>query len=242
MLHERLMHATRGQGQVLGIAGEPGIGKSRLLYEFRQSLGEQPVTYTEGHCLAYGSATPYLPVQDLLRQLWGTAATDSPEAITTKVHAHLHTLGLAPADAAPYLLSILGLSADTDHLAGLSPQAIKARTFAALQQVCLSSSRKQGLVLAVENLHWIDPTSEEWLTAMVESLVGAAILLLVTYRPGYRPAWLAHSSATQLALSRLSADDSLVLVQSVPQSAHLPDRLQQAIVGKRRAIRSFWKS
>ena len=65
------MHATQGQGQVLGIAGEPGIGKSRLLYEFRQSLGEQPVTYAEGHCLAYGSATPYLPVQDLLRQLCG---------------------------------------------------------------------------------------------------------------------------------------------------------------------------
>jgi tetratricopeptide (TPR) repeat protein len=139
---------------------------------------------------------------------------------------------MAPADAAPYLLSLLGLSADTDHLARLSPQAIKARTFAALQQVCLSSSRQQVLVLAVENLHWIDPTSEEWLTAMVESLVGAAILLLVTYRLGYRPAWLAHSSGTQLALPRLTADDSLVLMQSVPQAEQIPERLQQAIVGK----------
>jgi class 3 adenylate cyclase/tetratricopeptide (TPR) repeat protein len=232
MLHERLMHATRGQGQVLGIAGEPGIGKSRLLYEFRQSLGEQPVTYAEGHCLAYGSATPYLPIGDLLRQLCGIAETDSPEAITTKVHAYLHTLGMAPTDAAPYLLSLLGLTANTDHLARLSPQAIRARTFAALQQVCLSSSRQHVLILAVENLHWIDPTSAEWLTAMVESLVGAAILLLVTYRPGYRAAWLAHSAATQLALPRLTADDSLVLVQSVPQAEQIPECLQQAIVGK----------
>jgi class 3 adenylate cyclase/DNA-binding winged helix-turn-helix (wHTH) protein len=232
MLHERLRHATQGQGQVLGMAGEPGIGKSRLLYEFAQRLGEQPVTYCEGHCLAYGTATPYLPIQDLLRQLCGIAETDGPEAIATKIHAHLHAVGLAPADEAPYLLSVLGLTADTDHLARLSPQAIKARTFAALQQVCLSSSRQRVLILAVENLHWSDPTSEEWLTAMVESLVGAAVLLLVTYRPGYRPAWLAHSSATKLALPRLTADDSLVLVQSVPQDEQIPERLQQAIVGK----------
>ena len=84
----------------------------------------------------------------------------------------------------------------------------------------------------MENLHWIDPTSEEWLTALVERMAGAAILLLVTYRPGYRPAWLAQSYATQLALPRLTADDSLMLVQSVPQAEHLPDRLRLEIVGK----------
>ena len=96
MLHERLRHATQGQGQVLGIAGEPGIGKSRLLYEFCQSLRERPVTYCEGHCLAYGRATPYLPVRDLLRQLCGIAEADGPEAITTKVHACLQRWGWRP--------------------------------------------------------------------------------------------------------------------------------------------------
>jgi class 3 adenylate cyclase/DNA-binding winged helix-turn-helix (wHTH) protein len=103
MLHERLRHAT--QGQVLGLAGEPGIGKSRLLYEFRQRLGDRPVTYAEGHCLAYGGATPYLPVQDLLRQLCGIAETDGPEAISAKLHAYLDAVDLVPADEAPYLLS-----------------------------------------------------------------------------------------------------------------------------------------
>jgi len=231
MLHERFMHATQGQGQVLGIAGEPGIGKSRLLYEFAQSLGERSVTYAEGHCLAYGRATPYLPIQDLLRQLCGIAETDGPEAITTKVQTCLAVVGMAPTDEAPYLLQVLGVAAEADPLAALSPEAIRARTFASLQQFCLASSRRQALILAVENLHWSDPTSEEWLTSLVERIAGAAILLLVTYRPGYRPAWLAQSSATQLALPRLTAGDSLALVQSVPQAERLPDHLRQAIVG-----------
>jgi class 3 adenylate cyclase/tetratricopeptide (TPR) repeat protein len=232
MLHERLRHAAQGQGQGFGIAGEPGIGKSRLLYEFRQRLSDQPVTYCEGHCLAYGHATPYLPVQDLVRQLCEIAEADGPEAITKKVHAHLQAVGMAPADEAPYLLQVLGVAAETDTLARLSPQAIRARTFASLQQVCLASSRRQALILAVENLHWSDPTSEEWLTTLVERIAGAAILLLVTYRPGYRPAWLERSYATQLALPRLTADDSLALVQSVPQAERLPDSLRQAIVAK----------
>ena len=190
------------------------------------------MTYGEGHCLAYARATPYLPVQDLLRQLCGITEVDSPEAITTKLHAYLGTVGMTPADEAPYLLQVLGVAADGDPLAAPHPRAIKAQMFATLQQFCLSISRRQALVLAVENLHWIDPTSEEWLTTLVERIAGAAILLLVTYRPGYSPAWLAHSAATQLALPRLTADDSLVLVQSVPQTANLPERLQREIVGK----------
>jgi predicted ATPase len=155
------------------------------------------VTYTEGHCLAYGSATPYLVVQGLLRQLCGIAETDGPEDITRKVYAHLHAVDMMPADEAPYLLQVLGLAVDTDQLARLSPQAIRARTFGTLQQLCLAGSRRQAFILAVENLHWIDPTSEEWRTSLVECIAGAAILVLVAYRPGYRPAWLAQSYATR---------------------------------------------
>ncbi len=122
MLHERLRHAIQGQGQVLGIAGEPGIGKSRLLYEFAQSLRDRSVTYGEGHCLAYARATPYLPVQDLLRQLCGITEVDSSEAITTKLHAYLGTVGMTPADEAPYLLQVLGVAAEGDPLAAHDPQ------------------------------------------------------------------------------------------------------------------------
>ena len=232
MLHERLRHATQGQGQVIGIAGEPGMGKSRLLYEFRQSLRERPVTYCEGHCLAYGRATPYLPVRDLLRQLCGITEAEARRRSRRTSTPTWHAVGMAPADEAPYLLSAPGRGG---RWTTPWPRSARRRSGRGPLPSCSRSSWPavggKPLMLAVENLHWIDPTSEEWLASLVERLAGAAILLLVTYRPGYRPPWLGQSVATQLALPRLTADDSLVLVQSVPQAEQLPDRLQQAIVG-----------
>jgi class 3 adenylate cyclase/tetratricopeptide (TPR) repeat protein len=230
ILHERLAHVESGRGQVVGIAGEPGIGKSRLLYEFRHSLTGKPVTYCEGHCFSYGSTTPYLPVFDLLRQLCGITDVESPQAITAKIQQHLQEVELDPEEAAPYLLYLLGITAGMERFTALGPQVHKVRTFAILRQLSLQSGRRQPLITAVENLHWIDATSEEYLTSLVESLAGAPILLVATYRPGYRPPWLERSYATQLALPGLTSRDSLVVVQSVPQTMPVSDRLRQEIV------------
>ena len=187
MLHERLAYATQGQGQVIGILGEPGMGKSRLLYEFAQRLRGCAVTYREGHCFAYSNVTPYLPVRELLRQSCGILEPDSPEDITRKVHAYLQQAGVTSAADLPLLLQLLDVPIHTEHTDQMSPQAQRSRTFALLWQVFLHDSRCQPLVVAVENAHWMDATSEEWLTTFVERLPAAAILLLVTYRPGYRP-------------------------------------------------------
>jgi class 3 adenylate cyclase/DNA-binding winged helix-turn-helix (wHTH) protein/tetratricopeptide (TPR) repeat protein len=232
LLHERLAHALGGQGQVIGIAGEPGMGKSRLLTEFVQSLRGRPVTCCEGHCLAYGSATPYLPVRDLLRQLWGLHDATPAMTITAIVHQRLREAGMTSEDEALVLLQLLDVPVDLAPSAALDPQERKARTFALLWHVIRQASQRQPLLLAVENLHWIDPTSEEWLVSLVERLGDTPVLLLATYRPGYQPPWLRHSAATQMALPRLSSCDSLVVLQSVPQAAQLPAPLQQAIVAK----------
>jgi class 3 adenylate cyclase/tetratricopeptide (TPR) repeat protein len=231
-LHERLAYATQGQGQAVGIVGEAGMGKSRLLYEFAQSLTGQAVTYREGHCLAYGSATPYLPVCDLLRQHCGITRADGVEAMTAKVCQAVQEAGVTSAAEPFLLLQLLDIPIETRHVAHLSPQAQRARTFALLRQMFLHASQRQPLILAVENGHWLDATSEEWLTTLIARLLGASILLLVTYRPGYRPPWLEQSTATQIALPRLLPQDSLTLVQSVAQKTSLPDHLAQMIVAK----------
>ena len=232
LLESRLASAVTGRGQVVGIAGEAGIGKTRLLFEFRQRLADDRVTYLEGHCLAYGSAMPYLPLLDLVRSGCVITEADTPEAIGEKVGAALQAIGMDAEEAGPYLLQLLGVKDGTGPPALLSPEAIKARTFETLRQMSLRSSRQQPLVLAIENLHWIDRTSEEYFASLVESLAGAPILLLLTYRPGYRPPGMEKSYATQVALQALAASDSRSLVRSLPTTQELPEEVARLVLAK----------
>lgn len=232
VLQAGLALAVQGRGQVVGIGGEPGMGKSRLLYEFAQSLRGRAVTYREAHCLAHGGATPYLAVRALLRQIYGLSEADGPEGIAAKVQRSLQEAGAARQDEAALLLALLDVAGEAAQLAALDPQVRKARTFALLHQLMLHEGHRQPFVMAVENLHWIDATSEEWLAALVDRLAGAAILLLTTYRPGYRPPWLDKSYATQLALPGLTPAESLAVVRSVSRTALLPEQLAQEIVAK----------
>jgi tetratricopeptide (TPR) repeat protein/class 3 adenylate cyclase len=232
MLHARLERVLGGAGQVIGISGEPGLGKSRLLAEFRRSVSGKPLRYCEGHCLSYGRIIPYLPVLDLLRQLCDVLDTDGPEAMTAKVSQHLQAAGIDPDAEIPALLHLLDVPVPPAQVSIRSPEERKSRIFAMLRQLMLHSSRQQPLLLAVENLHWIDATSEAWLASLVECLATASILLVVTYRPGYRPPWLVQSVATQMALSRLLPEDSLTVVQAVLQSTRLPESLLQTIIAR----------
>jgi class 3 adenylate cyclase/tetratricopeptide (TPR) repeat protein len=232
LLHARLAQALGGQGQVIGIAGEPGMGKSRLLAEFVHRLRGRPITCCEGHCLAYGRAIPYLPVRDLIHQLWNLPDAAPATAITATVQRRLREAEVASEVEALLLLQFLDVPVGLAPVAALDPPERQARTFALLWHVIRQASRQQPLILAVENLHWIDPTSEAWLASLVERLGDVPVLLLATYRPGYQPPWLRHSAATQMALPQLSPRDSRVVLQSVPQATQLPAPLQEAIVAQ----------
>jgi predicted ATPase len=231
-LHALLAQVENGHGHVVGIAGEPGIGKSRLLDEFSRSLTGRRLTYARGYCVSYGSATPYLPVLDLLRQHAGITEVDSPEGISAKVHRSLQELGMASHEWAPYLLQLLGVGAATDELTMLSPQALKARTIEALVQMSVNGSQQRPLVLEIEDLHWIDATSEEWLAVLVERVAGVPILVLTTYRHGYRPPWLDKSYTTQLSLQRLTPPDSARVVQAALHDEQVPEALAQEILAR----------
>ncbi len=232
LLRGRLNSARRGHGQVVGISGDAGIGKSRLLFEFRQGLAGEPVTHLEGHCVSYGVATPYLPLLDMLRQTCRIGEVDTPETISEKVRVALGQVDLDPDDGAPYLLNLLGVTEGTERLAVLSPEAIHSGLFEILWQMSLRESQRRPLILAVEDLHWIDKASEAYLVSLVESLAAAPILLLLTYRPGYRPHWMEKSYATQMALQPLAPEEGLSVVRSVLPTAPVPADLVQRIVDK----------
>jgi predicted ATPase len=138
----------------------------------------------EGYCLSYGSATPYLPVADLVRQLCGLTPGEPYKAITATVHRRLQEADLDPDEGVPLVLALLDIPLETEPLAQLSPPERKARTFALLRRLVFHEAQRHPCILTVENLHWSDATSEEWLTSLVEGLAGVALLVLVTYRPG----------------------------------------------------------
>src|SRR5262249_46101980 len=135
MLHDLLAEVEAGLGQLVGIMGEPGMGKSRLLWEFRQGLAGNPVTYVEGHCFAYSQRMPYLPVLEILRQVCGISEVDTPEAMIAKVRLGLQAVGMAPDAEVPYLLHLLGVQEGVDRLAGLTPEAIKSGILKSLCQL-----------------------------------------------------------------------------------------------------------
>jgi class 3 adenylate cyclase/tetratricopeptide (TPR) repeat protein len=221
-----------GHGQVVGIVAEAGGGKSRLLYEFRQRLQDKRVSYLEGRCLSYGSTMPYHPLIDMLRYNCGISETDSPEVSTEKVYLALHEVGMDAEESAPYLLQLLGVQHGAERLAPLTPEAIRTRTFDTLKQMSLKGSQQHPLLIELEDLHWIDHTSQDYLVSLVESLAGASIMLLTTYRPGYRPPWLEKSYATQMSLQSLAPPEAVTVVRSTREHATLPAHLEQTIIAK----------
>jgi tetratricopeptide (TPR) repeat protein len=229
-LLDLLTQVEAGHGQVAGIVGEPGVGKSRLVLELRGAVAG--VTYLEGRCLSYGRSIPYLPVLDLVRAGCGILDADGPEAVGAKIRATFQTLGLNATEREAYLLNLLGVKDRDDRLAALGAEVIMARTFETLRQMALLAARLQPVILVVEDLHWIDQTSESYLESLVESLARAHILLLATYRPGYRPAWMDRSYATQLSLRPLAAADSLAVVRSLLADVADADARARVILDK----------
>ncbi|MBI2159949.1 MAG: sigma 54-interacting transcriptional regulator [Candidatus Rokubacteria bacterium] len=232
LLQSRVAAAMRGNGQAVGIVGEAGIGKSRLVFELRQALRGENVTYLRGRCLSYGAAIPYLPVLDILRQTCRITEADSHARIAEKVAGTLRQMDMDPDEWAPYLLQLFGVKEGTERLAVLSDEAIKARILETLRRMILNASRQQPLIFVAEDLHWVDKSSEDCLAFLVEHIAGSPILLLTTYRPGYRPPWMNRSYATQIALQPLSPQDSLELVRSVLPASPLSEHLAQLILEK----------
>jgi class 3 adenylate cyclase/tetratricopeptide (TPR) repeat protein len=232
ILHSFLRQVENGYRQAVGIVGEPGIGKSRLLAEFRRQLGTERVTWLEGRCLSYGTAIPYLLILDILRGHCGIVENDSREAIAEKVNAGLGRVEMDPEQDGPALCHLLGIEDLTATPPLSNPEAVKTVTFEILQKLIINLSVQRPLVLVLEDLHWIDRISEEFLGFLAENLANARVLMLASYRPGYRPPWIDKSYAGQIPLQPLSRDDSIHVIRSVLPSERLIEMLAEEIVAR----------
>jgi AAA ATPase-like protein/adenylate/guanylate cyclase family protein len=226
-LRRMLEIVVNGEGQVVGLAGDPGLGKSRLAWEFCR-LAEADAAVVEGRCLSYGAAIAYLPLFELVRNACGIAADDAPDLAATKIERKIKTLEL-DVSLAHCLRHAFGLPTGDPGVAALDPVALRARTFEALARLLVAEAGHRPLVVLIEDLHWIDQTSEEFLAGFVDELAWVPIMLLVTYRPGYSPSWPGKSFTSQLALRPLSQAASEKIVASILDAG---DPAAAAIAGR----------
>jgi DNA-binding winged helix-turn-helix (wHTH) protein/predicted ATPase len=231
LLRDRLSRARAGTGHVVCLSGEAGIGKSRVLEEFRALPDVQSGTHCAvAHCFPHHATTPYGPVMALLRQ-WGSfAETESSEHVVTQLNTLLVSAGIATPDARALLLQLLDIPSDEDVLAELSPETRRARTFKYLTQLLMHRASVEPCLVMIEDVHWIDASSEAFLAQLVTRLAALRVLLIVTARPGYQPPWAGLSTVTQLGLLPLSIEESVLLVDSVPHRAELSESRVREVV------------
>jgi predicted ATPase/class 3 adenylate cyclase len=231
LLEELLEKTKGGYGQIVGVLGEAGMGKSRLLLEFRRRLQQEDATYLEGRCLSYGQSILYLPLVDILKKYFASEDA-STQAIDERVRSGVAQVGLDTVAIAPYLTALLSGQTEDAAIEGLAPEARRKQTVAALRALFLAMSQQRPLVLAVEDPHWIDQPSEAFLTVLGESLGAAPIMLLLIYRPGYRHRLGEKSYYTQIALHPLSDAEGGAVIAAVLGVAEVPRDLQELICRK----------
>ena len=202
-LNRALETARAGRGQVVALVGEPGVGKSRLFWEFIHSHRTHGWLVLEGGTASYGKSSVYLPVIDLLKSYFQIEARDEQRRIVEKVTGKIFSLDRALEPGLPAFLTLLDVPVDDPKWQALDPPARRQRTLDAIKRLLIRESQVQPLSLALEDLHWVDSETQGFLDSLVESMPTASMLLLVNYRPEYQHAWGNKSYYTQLRIDPL---------------------------------------
>jgi class 3 adenylate cyclase/predicted ATPase len=215
VLRQTLARAGQGQGQIVALVGEPGVGKSRLVWEFTHSHRTQDWLVLEATSVSYGKATSYLPVTDLLKSYFRIEGADDHRGMRQKVLGKVLDLDEALRPTLPALLSLLDVPVEEAQWQVLDPPQRRQRTLDTCKRLLLRESQDQPLLLVFEDLHWIDAETQALLDSLVESLPTAHVLLLVNYRPEYEHAWHRKTYYREQRLDALPPESAGALLDSL---------------------------
>src|SRR3989440_6232785 len=218
-LQQRLERARAGHGQLVAVVGEPGVGKSRLYWEFLHSRHAAGWLIVESFSVSYGKATSYLPVVEMLKAYFKIDGRDDPRAIREKLTGKLLTLDESLRPLLPAFFGLFDVAGEAPEWNALTPAERGQRALDAVKRLMLRESQVQPLLLVFEDLHWIDAETQTLLDSLVESLPTARIVLLVNYRPEYRHGWGSKSYYTQLRIDPLTPDSAEQLLEALLGSA-----------------------
>jgi class 3 adenylate cyclase len=224
LVFDALARVKEGQGQAVSIVAPAGDGKSRHMYEFRKGASNEDVTFLEGKCLSYSRGVPYHPVIDILKSNFDIREGDEDEAIRDKVQRGLDVLGADDPATKPYLLELLSVK-ESGIDPTLRPETRRDRTIQALTRIVLKGAEIRPLIMIVEDLHWMDQSSEDTFKELFEHIAGARVLLLFTYRPEYVHTWGGRSYHSQVTLNRLSNRETLAMARHVLGTEQIAENL-----------------
>jgi tetratricopeptide (TPR) repeat protein len=214
-LRQALERARAGHGQVVALVGEPGVGKSRLVWEVTHSHRTAGWLVVQAGSVSYGTATPYLPVIELLKGYCQIEDRDDPRRVRERVIGKLLNLDEALKPTLPAVLALLDVPGEDPQWDGLDPAQRRQRTLDAAKRLVLRESQVQPLLVIFEDLHWIDTETQALLDLLVDSLPTARLLLLVNYRPEYQHGWGSKTSYTQLRLDPLPPENAQALLETL---------------------------
>jgi class 3 adenylate cyclase/tetratricopeptide (TPR) repeat protein len=225
-LENGLAKACAGHGQVVGISGEAGVGKSRLIYELRRSLGGG-IAYFEGRCVQFGKTIAFMPFKDILRGMLNVGDGDSPSSLARKIKTHYERIGLENDNALAVCQDLFGASVSSERWKAFLPKERKELAFGVLRELFMHAGRENPLVLVVDDLHWVDKTSEEFLDYLIEGVHGASVLVVLIYRPEYHHARMDHPGYHEIPLTQLPEETGAELIESILDNAAVaPDLIR----------------
>lgn len=222
LLRDLFAEVQAGQGQAVFVYGEAGIGKSRVLLEFRRQIEAAGARWLMGRCVSYGRSMAYLPMLDVVRELTGIEEADDVATILRKLDTGIRGIATDLAWTIPFVRMLLSLDAGDPEVTAMVPIQRRGRTAAALRALLLGASQRQPLVLFIEDLHWIDAHSEEVIQLVLESIATVPVLVLLTHRPGYAPPFGDQTYYTRITLHRLSDTQMQTMVKGVLHSTGVP--------------------
>jgi class 3 adenylate cyclase/tetratricopeptide (TPR) repeat protein len=222
--------AKSGSGQVVGIVGEAGVGKSRLLLEFRNLIMQDDFTYLEGRCIHYGGSMAYLPILDIFKSYFGIKDEEREDIIKQRISDKILNLDGESPNLFPPFQDLLSLKVDDEDYVRLEPKQKREKTFEAIRDLLIRMSHDRPLVLAIEDLHWIDKTTEEFIDYFIGWIGSIPILLTLLYRPEYTHQWGSKSYYNRIGLNQLTTKSSTELVQAILEEGEVVPELKELIL------------
>jgi len=229
LLEQCLDKVKSGHGQVISVVGEAGVGKSRLLLEFRKSVANENISWLEGRCLSFGKSISYLPIIEILKKAFHIEETDNEDDIIRKIEECTSVLGNELEPAIPYFRYLFSVDRGQSPFTAMDAQLRRAEIFEAVRRVILATGKICPLVLVVEDLHWIDKTSEDFFVFLTDRLGALPVLLILTYRPDYFQPFRETDYHTKILLNNLSGDESAKMAEALLETHSLQNDIIELI-------------